>query len=111
MSQKSKDPLIIETSERCICLNEGCAGNGEHTEIHRHNVVMNIDRVSGDQIIRALCQNCGRLYRVTRRAIQGAWVVQRIEIIADSKTITAFQNRLAAAAQIQQKDLPPVTAA
>lgn len=110
MSQKTKEPLIIETSERCICLNEGCGG-GEPTEIHKHRTVMNIDRVSGDQIIRASCQSCGTFYRVTRRAINGAWVVRRIEIITERRAIDAFEQRLAAVGEIQKKDLPPVAVA
>lgn len=110
MSQKTREPLIIETSERCICLNEGCGG-GEPTEIHKHRTVMNIDRVSGEQIIRAKCQSCGTMYRVIRRAVNGAWVVKRIEIVSDPRTIEAFDKRLSAVGEIQRQDLPPVTAA
>ncbi len=99
--------MIIETSERCICLNENCGNE----VIHAHRTTRHVDETSGVLTVKACCQNCRTLYIAKRHPMDGIWGPPQIEIITDRDRIEAFERTINAIGEIQRKDLPPVRAA
>lgn len=103
----SKSSMIIETSERCICLNEACANQ----EIPRSNTTMRIDTITGVQTVRALCPNCLTLYIARRKPNDGVWGPPTIEVISDGDKVAAFHKTITSIGEIQRDKLPPVRVA
>src|SRR5205085_2567070 len=96
---KTRKPgVVIQTSETILCTNEVC----DNAQIHRHQTAANVDRVTGDRVTRALCQNCGTLYRLTQKLSGGQWGPPKVEVITNEAQKAAFANRLKQAGSISK---------